>query len=296
MAAGAARDLWIFTLAGWFLIHGHAAYLFFVPGLTAVVLVALCWPRRGRILAALRTAPWASLGAFLGRQRRAWIPAAAISAVFLLPIVINLALHWPGSFGKYFSYGSSSQAGGRSAGAVIKYVLWFWWPGSTAPAARSCGVHPAAQLRGRHRAGLVVHQGAGAPVPANLLGLNVVSLVLFIAYSAVGIDNLTRNGHYIGYFFWSAPLLTLTVAAVALAGALAKALAGTPARRLLAAVAAALVAAGPSPATAAAPLLPHLDVVLGPVRPVDVTARHRRGHPGRGGGPGGAFARPDAGP
>ena len=32
VAAGAARDLWIFALAGWFLIHGHAAYLFFVPG------------------------------------------------------------------------------------------------------------------------------------------------------------------------------------------------------------------------------------------------------------------------
>ena len=254
VAAGAARDLWIFALAGWFLIHGHAAYLFFVPGLTAVVLVALCWPRRRRILAALRTAPWASLRAFLGRQRRAWIPAAAISAVFLLPIVINVALHWPGSFGKYFSYGSSSQAGGHSAGAVIKYVLWFWWPGSTAPAARYAGFIPLLSYVVATELAWWCTRGLVRRFLLTLLGLNVVSSVLFIAYAAVGIDNLTRNGHYIGYFFWSAPLLTLIAAAVALAGALARALAGTPARRLLAGAAAVLVAAGAIAAFAAAPL------------------------------------------
>jgi hypothetical protein len=254
VAAGAARDVWIFALAGWFLIHGHAAYLFFVPGLTVVVLAAFCWPRRRRILAALRTAPVTSLRVFLGRNRRAWIPAAAISAVFLLPIAVNLALHWPGSFGKYFSYGSSSQAGGHSAGALIKYVLWFWWPGSTAPADRLVGFIPllsyviATELawwctRGLVRRFLLI-----------LLGLNAVSTAVFIAYAAVGIDNLTRNGHYIGYFFWSAPLLTLLVAAVSLAEGLTRALAKTAARRVLAVTAAAMVAVAAIAGFAAAPL------------------------------------------
>jgi hypothetical protein len=250
VAAGAGRDVWIFALAGWFLIHGHAAYLFFVPGLTVVVLAAFCWPRRRRLLAALQTAPWGSLRAFLGRNRRAWIPAAAISAVFLLPIVVNLALHWPGSFGKYFSYGSSSQAGGHSAGALIKYLLWFWWPGTTAPADHFVGFIPllsyviASELawwctRGLVRRFLLV-----------LLGLNVVSSVFFVAYAAVGIDNLTGNGHYMGYFFWSAPLLTLLVAAVSLAEALAK----TAARRVVAGAAAAVVAAATIAGFAATPL------------------------------------------
>jgi hypothetical protein len=254
VAAGAARDLWIFALAGWFLIHGHAAYLFFVPGMTVVVLAVLCWPRRRRILAALRTAPWASLRAFLGRQRRAWIPAAAISGVFLLPIVINLVLHWPGSFGRYFSYGSSSAAGGHSVGAVIDYVLWFWWPGSTAPSAPLVALIP---LLGYVIAIGLVWWCTGGLVRRfllTLLAVNVVSIALCIAYAAVGVDNLDRNGHYIGYFFWSAPLLTLVVAAAALAEALARALSPTTARRVLAGAVAALAAAGAIAAFTAAPL------------------------------------------
>jgi hypothetical protein len=254
VAAGAGRDAWIFALAGWFLIHGHAAYLFFVPGMTVVVLAVLCWPRRRRILAALRTAPWASLRAFLGRRRRAWIPAAAISAVFLLPIVINLALHWPGSFGKYFSYGSSSRAGGHSFGAVIKYVLWFWWPGSTAPAARFVAFIPVLGYVIAIALAWWCTGGAVRRFLLTLLGINAVSSVLFIGYAAVGVDNLNRNGHYIGYFFWSAPLLTLVVAAVALAEAWRKALAGTSASRVLAVAVAVLVAAGAIAALAAAPL------------------------------------------
>ena len=179
---------------------------------------------------------------------------AAISAVFLLPIVINLALHWPGSFGRYFSYGSSSRAGGHSAGAVVKYVLWFWWPGSTAPADSFVGFIALLSYVVATALAWWCTRGLVRRFLLTLLGINVVSAALFIAYAAVGIDNLTRNGHYIGYFFWSAPLLTLIVAAVALAQALAEALSKTPARRVLAGAAAALVAAGAIAAFAAAPL------------------------------------------
>ena len=262
VAAGAARDLWIFALAGWFLIHGQAAYLFFVPGITVVALAVLCWPRRRRILAALRTAPGASLRAslraFLGRHRRAWIPAAAISAIFLLPIVINLALHWPGSFGKYFSYGSSSRAGGHSVTAVIKYVLWFWWPGRTAPADHVLVFIPLLSYLVAIALAWWCAQGPVRRLLLTLLGINVVSCVLFLAYAAAGVDNLTRNGYYIGYFFWSAPLLTLIAAAVALAmalaGTLSKTLGGPPARSALAGAVAVLAAAGALAAFAATPL------------------------------------------
>jgi hypothetical protein len=254
VAAGAARDLWIFVLAGWFLIHGHAAYLFFVPGMTLVVLAALCWPRRRRILAALRTAPVASLRAFLGRTRRGWIPAAATSALFLLPILINLGLHWPGSFGSYFSYGSSSQAGGHSADAVTDYLLWFWWPGSTAPADRYVGFIPLLSYVAGTELTWWCTRGLVRRFLLTLLGINVVSCILFIAYASIGIDNLTRNGHYMGYFFWSAPLLTLVVAAVALSESLSRALARTAARRILAGTVGALIAVGAIGGFAATPL------------------------------------------
>ena len=35
-SAGRSADAWIATLSGWFLIHGHAAFLFLVPAMVAV--------------------------------------------------------------------------------------------------------------------------------------------------------------------------------------------------------------------------------------------------------------------
>jgi hypothetical protein len=48
LAAGRAQDAWIFALTGWFLIHGHACFLLFVPVVTAAVLAAALWPHRPR--------------------------------------------------------------------------------------------------------------------------------------------------------------------------------------------------------------------------------------------------------
>ena len=195
VAAGRAQDAWIFALTGWFLIHGHACFLLFVPALTVAVLAAVLWPRRH----ALR----ASASAFFREQRRAWIPVAVISAVFALPIVVNLVLHWPGDFGKYISYGGSGRAGGHSLRQVVEYALWFWWPHQHAWLAPLLG-YPVA---------LAAVRWLG---PARLRGfllamlvLNVVSSLAFLLYAAVGIDDLTQ--YYIGYFYWSAPLVTVLV-------------------------------------------------------------------------------------
>ena len=103
------RDLWILALTGWFLIHGHACSLFIVPVITAAVVLALAWAHRRTPVASLRR---------FSRRRGAWVPVVAISALFALPIVVNLVLHWPGDFGKYFAYSNSSQAGGHSARQV----------------------------------------------------------------------------------------------------------------------------------------------------------------------------------
>jgi hypothetical protein len=115
VAAGGKQDAWILTLTGWFLIHGHACFLFFVAAIVGAVLLAVV----------CRYGPRASLRAFA--RPRMWVPPAVISGVFALPIVVNLVLHWPGDFGKYFSYSSSASAGGRTASQVVRYVLWYWW-------------------------------------------------------------------------------------------------------------------------------------------------------------------------
>jgi hypothetical protein len=211
LAAGRAQDAWIFALTGWFLIHGHACFLLFVPAVTAAVLAAVIWPRRRRLKAAAR--------GFLREQRRDWIPAAAISALFALPILVNLALHWPGDFGKYVSYGGSGRAGGHGARQVIEYALWFWWPHRHAWLAPLLG-YPAALAAVRWLSPARLRGFLLA-----LLAVNVISSLAFLLYAAVGIDDLTE--YYIGYFYWSAPLITVlvivlaAVEAVPLRGALA---------------------------------------------------------------------------
>ncbi len=56
VAAGASRDLWILTLTGWFLIHGHAAFLMIVPAV-----LGSCWSRWWCGTGAL--GPWRCSGA-----------------------------------------------------------------------------------------------------------------------------------------------------------------------------------------------------------------------------------------
>jgi hypothetical protein len=198
VAAGAPRDLWILTLTGWFLIHGHACFLFFGPAILAAVLATVVWQDGAR----------ASLRAF--SRPRVWLPVAVISAVFALPIVANLALHWPGSFGKYFSYSSSSRAGGHGLGPVARYALWFWWHGGHTWVAV---LVPVVSYAVAIAAVWCLTRGATRRFLATLLAVNVVSTLAFACYAAVGIDTLSH--YYIGYFYFSAPILTLLVIALA---------------------------------------------------------------------------------
>jgi hypothetical protein len=214
VAAGRVQDSWIAALSGWFLIHGHACFLFFVPVLGVAALAVLAWPRRRSL--------WPALPAFFARQRRVWVPVVVISAAFVLPIAVELALHWPGNFGKYFSYSSSSRSGGHSPAQVISYALWFWWPARHAWAALAI-LYAAA--------GLVTWRLPAGPVRrfcVSLLAFDALSSAAFVAYTAVGIDDLSQ--YYIGYFYWSAPVITLLVIVLGLVEALPEVL---PIRRPL---------------------------------------------------------------
>ena len=201
VAAGGARDAWMLALTGWFLIHGHACFLFFVPVTGCAVLVAVLWPRRHRLGASLRS--------FLTAQRRVWVPVAVISAVFALPIVVNLVLHWPGEFGDYLTYASSKRAGGHGMAQVMRDELWYWWPNRDAWASGMVAI-------GGYAVAAAVTRWL-APVRLRrfliaLLAINAVSSLAFFYYAATGIGIL--SAHYVGYFYWSAPVITLLVITV----------------------------------------------------------------------------------
>jgi len=202
VTAGRVPDLWIFALSGWFLIHGHACFLLFVPAITLAVLVAAA---AGHWRAIPRSIRW-----FFAKQRKAWIPAAVISVVFAFPIVLNLILHWPGDFGDYLTYGRSGGtlglAGHHSAGQVTEYALWFWWPRANAWLA------PVLLLVAALVVIVTLARGPLRRFLVALLALNVVSTGAFVLYTAIGIDDVTS--HYIGYFYWSAPLIMVLIIVV----------------------------------------------------------------------------------
>jgi hypothetical protein len=201
VAAGHARDAWIMALAGWFLIHGHACFLFFVPVISCAVLVAVLWPRRHGIGASVRS--------FFATQRGVWIPVAVISAVFAFPVIMDLALHWPGTFGDYLAYTSSKRAGGHSLAQAVRDALWYWWP------YRDAWVFWTVPAAGYAVAAAVIRWVAPVRLRrflSALLAVNAVSSLAFVYYAIDGIGTLSE--HYVGYFYWSAPVITLLVIAV----------------------------------------------------------------------------------
>jgi hypothetical protein len=230
VAAGNLRDAWIAAVAGWFLINGNVAFLFFVPVLAAGCVVALAWPRRRSLGTAVRR--------FFARQRRVWIPVLVISVAFAFPIVLNTALHWPGEFGKYLTY--SSHQGDNPLRQVVVYTLHFWWSG---PAHVGWLVPVIAYLV----AGLLTWRLAPGPVRrfcGSLLAFNTLSSVAFLIYGVVAIDELDPTGYFIGYFYWSAPAVMLLIALVALTESLPS-LPGLAVAATAAVVACAFFAAAP---------------------------------------------------
>jgi hypothetical protein len=195
VAAGHGRDAWVLALTGWFLIHGHASFLFFVPLICCAALASALWPHRRSLGASVRS--------FFATQRRVWVPVAVISAVFALPIVADLVLHWPGQFGKYLAFGASSKSGGHNVLQAVRAALWYWWPHRSAWAFAVAGYAVAVAVT-RWLAPSSLRRFLAA-----LLALNALSSLAFLYYAVTGIDDLSR--HYEGYFYWSAPVITLLV-------------------------------------------------------------------------------------
>ncbi len=207
VAAGRAVDLWAVALAGSFLVHGHASFLLLVP-VIAVTAVALHLRHAG--LRGLR------------EDRAHWLLAGGIIGLFLLPMVINLALHWPGPFPRYFSYGNSDNAGGHPIGEAVGFATRFWpgrdgqlWPGQPGPHLPAVTATPLIIM-------LVIFAGLGSVAwwqrtreigryLRHAVIMGVVATGLVIVYAARGIDDLKEE--YTALFSHAVPLLLLVLIA-----------------------------------------------------------------------------------
>lgn len=191
VAAGRAGHLWLLVLAGGLLVHGHAEFLFFVPFIAGAALLAHWWRRRRR-------------GTGPTRDRVSWLAASGVLGVFLLPIVLNVLLNWPGEFGKYVAYGGERDV--HPPAEALRYQLQFWaadpWLALAVVVVLFAGVRLAAHLaREEAYAGLLL---AG-------WRLTVLGALLFFCYTSYGIDGLHET--YVGYFSRAMPLALLMLAA-----------------------------------------------------------------------------------
>jgi hypothetical protein len=217
-SAGRSADAWIAALSGWFLVHGHAAFLFLVPALVAV-------PVAVRIGLKLRSARHSSplhkgeehgdvprevIRGVLARWR-VWLPVVVISAVFALPLILQWALTGPGNFEAYLAY----QSGGHTPAQVADYLLWFWWPHDGAWAAPPILALIAGLLTWR------LPPGPARRFCCSLLIFDALSCAAVAGYVVVGVDEI--NQHYICYFSWANPVVLVLVSVIALAELIASA-------------------------------------------------------------------------
>jgi hypothetical protein len=191
VVTGELRSLPAYTLAAGALVHGHASFLMFV-GVTTVAVV-VCWlvTSRGHRREQLAGA------------RRPLIVSGGIVFVFLLPMVLDLVLHWPGQWELYWRY--SRSASSNPVHGVVTYVGHFW----TTVALGWVGFGAAALVA----VALALRAPAGQRRYLIWLAATVLFLVgLVSVYAYRGVDDLTQI--YTGDFSTALPGLVLGVAAL----------------------------------------------------------------------------------
>jgi MFS family permease len=213
VAVGSTADLPLLVLAGGLLVHGHIAFTMFVGVSGVVALGAWAWSVRGRS----RGSP--GVRRELAGHRGAVLWALGLVGLFALPMVLDLALHWPGEWRAYADYVSRNRAGTNSLRSALDYAGHFW-------------PRPVAGAAGMAIAGVGAAALAATDPDARrrrfvlaLLGVVVLLSLLFLVYAVRGVDHLDQT--YIGVFYRAVPLMLL-VAAVVAAGRLVERL-GRPA-------------------------------------------------------------------
>jgi hypothetical protein len=235
VAAGRTADLPLLALSALLCINGHAEFLLFAPVTVVVALAGLIVTRRRAAGTVPAVPAWH------------WALALGVAALLALPIIADVALHWPGVFGGYITYlrNPSGSVTHRSVAGTVKYLLRFWWPGRPAGLSAVRGLAVAAVLG---ILALVAALRCPRPDLRRFLlwsvGLIGLTTVLFLAYAYEAISDIVTNT-YIGYFYWAVPLLAALVAVTGmLAWAGRRPATARRAAALLAPLAAAVAAAG----------------------------------------------------
>jgi hypothetical protein len=197
VAAGRTSDLPCYVLASGTLIHGHVSFLLFVGVTTAAAGTSWYLLHRGDV-------PTEA-----GAHRTAVFGAAAIVGLFLLPMVLEVLLHFPGPWRQYWSYVGHAKLSHRSLIQVLHYE-WHYWKDLHIPLA----LYPIAIMIGL---GLTLTEPNREfrRLFVSIYGILCLETALTLYYLLRGVDILTPESvySYVGYFYETVPLLLLIAAA-----------------------------------------------------------------------------------
>lgn len=244
VAAGRTSEIVLLVLGGGMLVHGHVSFAMFVS-VTAIV-AAAGWVFAHRRLWRLE----------LTAHRRGLFGAAALLVLFLLPMIVETIVHYPGQWALYRYYVDHGQHAPRTAGQVVHFASQFWGTAalpvwlSIAAAAGAVALTATETDPARRRGYLALY------------GMIALQVPLMLVYVQRGVDILEASTRYVGFFFMTMPLLVLAAVAGQLWARLAEAwpvwtarLPGPVHHRLAPLAPAALVVTGLVLASLTAPLL-----------------------------------------
>jgi hypothetical protein len=201
VAAGFTQELPVYVLAVGLLAHGHVSFLMFVGVTTLAVAFGWWHAHRGLVR---RT---------LSAHRRAWVGSLLLAGLFALPLAVTTLRHFPEPWRSYAHFAAHGRRAPRTFGDVTDFVARYWVE-MDAPLALFFSAAVAAVVltisekdRRRRRLFLCFY------------GMLVLQTVLTTYYVARGVDFLAPRitYAYVGYFYYTVPLLLLVVAAVQVA-------------------------------------------------------------------------------
>ncbi|WP_233800182.1 hypothetical protein [Paraburkholderia sp. HP33-1] len=194
---GRSDGLLLLAVSLGFLLNGHASFL----GMTAIMLVCALVANTGVHGRSKVKGTWLLGRDYLAENIRTIAVALAIVALFLLPLAIQTALHFPGPLADYAAFGHAHKP--NRPGDAVRFVGLFWSNGifGILFGAAACAI-----LATNNPA----RDGEGRVAPERALALALASATLaFLFYSVFGVDDLSLT--YVGIFYYAVPALALTL-------------------------------------------------------------------------------------
>jgi hypothetical protein len=181
-----------------FLVNGHVSFV----AITGIILVCTVLANLGLAKFAREKPACLLSRKFLVENKVLLLFAFLVMALFLLPLAIETALHFPGPVAKYYHYSKGNRHNALPASLVFVGVYWGgvmeWIAGTVA-------------------LGLVCLLARGKEYFAGVLGITcslAAATLGFLFYAVVGVDDLLQT--YVGLFFYSVPAICLALIAYVL--------------------------------------------------------------------------------